>query len=179
MRLARKSLLGKARDRPDQVRRVLEKLRNEGFFQTLAQVRERLDEPMSMGNSSAGVVLACGDGVQDFKPGDRVASNGPHAGVVCVAKHLCAHVPEVVPLERAAFAVLGAIALHGVRLSRASLGETVLVIGLGLIGQITVALLKSAGMRVPSNRSGHSQVRIGDRQDGCSRSNTKTFLYMM
>ena len=148
MALARKSLLGKARERPDQVRRVLEKLRNEGFFQTFAQVRERLDEPMSMGNSSAGVVLACGDGVQTFKPGDRVASNGPHAGVVCVPKHLCANVPEGVPLEQAAFAVLGAIALQGVRLSRASLGETVLVIGLGLIGQLTVALLKSAGVRV-------------------------------
>ena len=148
MKLARKSLLGKARERPDQVRRVLEKLRNEGFFQTLAQVRERLDEPMSMGNSSAGVVLACGDGVQNFKPGDRVVSNGPHAGVVCVPKHLCARVPEGVPLEHAAFGVLGAIALQGVRLSRATLGETVLVIGLGLIGQLTVALLKAAGVRV-------------------------------
>jgi predicted dehydrogenase/threonine dehydrogenase-like Zn-dependent dehydrogenase len=148
MDLARKSLLGKARERPDQVRRVLEKLRNEGFFQTLAQVREKLDEPVSMGYSSAGVVLACGDGVQSFKPGDRAASNGPHAGVVCVPKHLCAHVPQSVPLEHAAFGVLGAIALQGVRLSRACLGETVLVIGLGLIGQLTVALLKAAGIRV-------------------------------
>jgi predicted dehydrogenase/threonine dehydrogenase-like Zn-dependent dehydrogenase len=148
MDLARKSLLGKARERPDQVRRVLEKFKNEGFFQTLSQVREKLDEPMTMGYSSAGVVLAGGAGVQEFKPGDRVASNGPHAGVVCVPKHLCAHAPDNVPFDHAAFAVLGAIAMQGVRLSKLTLGETALVIGLGLIGQITVALLKAAGVRV-------------------------------
>ena len=148
MDLAKKSLLGKALDRPDQVRRVLEKLRNEGLLQTVGQVRERLNEPMPMGYSSAGVVLACGAGVQEFKPGDRVASNGPHAGVVCVPTHLCARVPDDVPFEHAAFGVLGSIALHGARLSRASLGETALVIGLGLVGQITVALLKASGVRV-------------------------------
>lgn len=147
MDLARKSLLSKARDRPDQVRRVLEKMRNEGLLQTVSQVRQKLDEPVPMGYSSAGIVLACGAGVQSFKPGDRVASNGPHAGVVCVPKHLCARVPDGVSLEHAAFAVLGAIAMQGVRLSRAALGETVLVIGLGLIGQLTVALLKAAGVR--------------------------------
>src|SRR4029079_17619406 len=78
MDLAKKSLLGKARERPDHVRRVLQKLKTEGFFQTLAQVREKLDEPVPMGYSSAGVVLACGAGVQHFKAGDRAASNGPH-----------------------------------------------------------------------------------------------------
>lgn len=148
MDLARKSLLGKAMERPDQVRRVLEKLRNEGLMQTLAQVRGKLDEPMPMGYSSAGVVLACGDGVQSFKPGDRVAGNGPHAGVVCVPQNLCARAPDNVPLEHAAFAVLAAIAMQGIRLSRAVLGETVLVVGLGLIGQLTVALLNAAGIRV-------------------------------
>ena len=147
MELARKSLLGKARARPDQVRRVLEKLRNEGVLNTLSQVRERLDEPMSMGYSSAGVVLACGAGVQGFKPGDRVASNGPHAEVACVPKNLCGVVPDGVPFEHASFAVLGAIALQGIRLAKVNLGETVLVIGLGLIGQITVALLRAAGVR--------------------------------
>jgi predicted dehydrogenase/threonine dehydrogenase-like Zn-dependent dehydrogenase len=148
MELARKSLLGKARERPDQVRRVLEKLRQEGLFSTLAQVRERLDEPMSMGYSSAGVVLAAGAGVQEFKPGERVASNGPHAGVVSVPAHLCALVPEHVAFAPAAFGVIAAVALQGVRLSRAALGETAFVIGLGLVGQITVALLKAAGARV-------------------------------
>lgn len=146
--LSRKSLLGKARERPDHVRRVLEKLRNEGIRQTLAQVREKLDSPMPMGYSSAGVVLACGRGVQQFKPGDRVASNGPHAEVVSVPKLLCAVIPDSVPFDHAAFAVLGAIALQGVRLSRVSLGETALVIGLGLVGQLTVALLHAAGCRV-------------------------------
>jgi NADPH:quinone reductase-like Zn-dependent oxidoreductase len=76
--LAHKSLIGKARERPDQVRRVIEKIRNEGFFSTLEQVPGKLDEPMKMGYASAGVVLAAGDGVQEYKPGDRVASKGPH-----------------------------------------------------------------------------------------------------
>ena len=146
--LAKKSLLGKAKERPDQVRRVLEKLKNEGILNTISQVREKLDEPMTMGYSSAGVVLACGEGVLEFKPGDRVASNGPHAGVVCVPKHLCVKVPEEVELDSAAFTVLGAIALQGVRLANLGLGETAFVIGLGLIGQLTVALLKAQGCRV-------------------------------
>jgi predicted dehydrogenase/threonine dehydrogenase-like Zn-dependent dehydrogenase len=148
MDLARKSLLGKARERPDHVRRVLQKLRTEGFWNTLAQVREKLDEPLGMGYSSAGTVLAVGAGVRLFRPGDRVASNGPHAGVVCVPEHLCAAVPANVPLDQAAFTVLGAIALQGVRLARVGLGDAVFVIGLGLVGQITVALLKANGCRV-------------------------------
>jgi predicted dehydrogenase/threonine dehydrogenase-like Zn-dependent dehydrogenase len=148
MELAKKTLLGKAMERPDQVRRVLEKWRNEGFFNTLAQVREKLDEPMTMGYSSSGVVLACGAGVQEFKPGDRVASNGFHAGVVCVPRRLCAQIPENVSFEQAAFTVLGAIALQGVRLAKLELGDTAFVIGLGLIGQLTVALLKTQGCHV-------------------------------
>ncbi len=148
MELARKSLLGKARERPDQVRRVLEKLKNEGFFSTLQQVIERLDEPMTMGYSSCGVVLACGRGVQEIKPGQRAASNGPHAGVVCVPRHLCAPVPEGLSSDQAAFTVLGAIALQGVRLARIGLGDNAFVIGLGLVGQITAALLKAAGCRI-------------------------------
>lgn len=146
--LARKSLLGKARERPDHVRRVLEKMRNEGFFQTLQQVFAKLDEPMPMGYASAGVVLASGAGVPEFKPGDRVASNGPHAGVVCVPRHLCARMPESVPFESGAFAVLGAIALQSIRLAKVDLGATALVIGLGLVGQLAVGLLRAAGVRV-------------------------------
>ena len=146
--LAKKSLLGKARERPDLVRRIIEKCRNEGLFNTVRQVRERLDTPMSMGYSSAGAVLACGRGVKNYKLGDRVASNGPHAEIVSVSKHLCARVPDNVDFEQAAFAVLAAIALNGVRLSSVKLGETVFVIGLGLIGQITVALAAASGCRV-------------------------------
>jgi predicted dehydrogenase len=146
--LAKKSLFGKARERPDLVRRVLEKCRNEGVLTTLRQVRERLDTPMPMGYSSAGIVLACGAGVQNLKPGDRVASNGSHSGIVAVNKHLCASVPDSVDLDQAAFAVLGAIALQGVRLAKCQLGESVLVIGLGLIGQMAVSILVAAGCRV-------------------------------
>lgn len=146
--LAKKSLLGKARERPDLVRRVIEKCRNEGLLTTIRQVRERLDTPLSMGYSSAGVVLACGRGVKNFKPGDRVASNGPHAEIVSVSKHLCARIPDNVEFEQAAFAILAAIALNGVRLSEAKLGETVFVIGLGLIGQIAVTLAAASGCRV-------------------------------
>lgn len=148
MDLASKSLLGKAKERPDHVRRVLEKIRNEGLLNTVRAVREKLDEPMTMGYSSAGVVLACGAGVEHYKPGDRVASNGGHAEVVSVPANLCAAVPDSVAFDHAAFAVLGAIALQGVRLAKVELGETVLVIGLGLVGQLTVSLLAAAGCRV-------------------------------
>jgi predicted dehydrogenase/threonine dehydrogenase-like Zn-dependent dehydrogenase len=146
--LARKSFLGKARERPDLARRMIEKCRSEGLFATIRQVREQLDTPVPLGYSSAGVVLACGSGVQQFKPGDRVASNAPHAEIASVSKHLCARIPPDVDFDQAAFAVLGAIALQGVRLSRADLGETVFVVGLGLIGQLTVGLLTAAGCRV-------------------------------
>lgn len=148
VQLSRRSLLGKARERPDLVRKVLRKLATEGWSKTVAQVRGKLSEPIALGYSSSGVVIACGEGVQGFRPGDRVASNGGHAEIVCVPTHLCASVPEGVSSEQAAFAVVGAIALQGVRLTRASLGETVFVVGLGLLGQITVSLLRAAGCRV-------------------------------
>ena len=146
--LAKKSLLGKARERPDQVRRVLQKLKHEGLLSVATQVRAKLDEPMPLGYSAAGVVLACGSGVQEFKPGDRVAAVAPHAEVVAVGRNLCAPVPDDVGLDRAAYASVGAIALEGVRLARVTLGERVLVIGLGLIGQIATALLAAQGCRV-------------------------------
>lgn len=147
-RLAQDSLLAKARQRPDHVRRVLEKVRNEGLWNTVGQVRQKLDEPMPMGYCSAGVVLACGGDVQGFEPGDLVASNGGHAEVVCVPKNLCAKVPEGVSTDHAAFSVLASIAMQGVRLSEVNLGEAALVVGLGLVGQLTVALLNAAGVRV-------------------------------
>jgi len=146
--LAKKSLLAKAKSRPDEIKRLLSKVRQEGLVNTFKQVRTKLDEPMPLGYCAAGIVLACGDGVQEFQPGDLVACAGPHAEIVSVPKNLCARIPEGVPTEQAAFTVLGAIALQGVRLSKLVLGETALVIGLGLVGQITVALLKAAGVRV-------------------------------
>jgi len=146
--LAKKSLLGKARQRPDQVKRVLQKIASEGLITTLQQVRAKLDEPMPLGYSTAGVVLECGRGVSEFKPGDRVATAGPHAGVVSVGRNLCARIPEGVTFEQAAYTSVAAIGLEGVRLARVTLGERVLVIGLGLIGQICVALLKAQGCKV-------------------------------
>lgn len=146
--LARKSLLGKARERPDHVKRVLQKIKQEGLVTTAQQVFAKLDEPMPLGYSSAGVVLECGRGVTDLKPGDRVAVAAPHAGVVLAGRNLCAAIPEGVSFEQACYASVGAIALEGVRLARVSLGERVLVIGLGLIGQIAVCLLKAQGCRV-------------------------------
>jgi predicted dehydrogenase len=146
--LARKSLLGKARERPDHVRRVLQKLKSEGLVTTAQQVMAKLDEPMPLGYSAAGVVLECGRGVQGFKPGDRVAAAGPHAGVVAVSKLLAARIPDNVTFEQAAYTAVASIGLEGVRLARATLGERVLVVGLGLIGQICVALLKAQGCRV-------------------------------
>ncbi|HXG60974.1 MAG TPA: bi-domain-containing oxidoreductase [Planctomycetota bacterium] len=148
LELGRKSLLGKARERPDQVARLLEKIRTEGLRPALSQAFDRLDQPSPLGYSSAGVAIACGEGVPGIRPGMRVASNGPHAGLVCVPRNLCAPVPENVPLDHAAYAVIGAIALQGVRLSRVELGDSVYVIGLGLVGQLAVALLKASGCRV-------------------------------
>ncbi len=146
--LARKSLIGKARQRPDQVRRVLQKFKQEGVLPTLTQVRAKLDEPMPLGYSSAGIVLAVGQGVESFKPGDRVAAAAPHAGITSVGHRLCAHVPDEVPFDCAAYTSVAAIAMQGVRQAHVNLGERVLVIGLGLVGQIIVSLLKANGCRV-------------------------------
>jgi predicted dehydrogenase/threonine dehydrogenase-like Zn-dependent dehydrogenase len=146
--LSKKSLLGKARERPDQVRRVLEKLRTEGVRETLQQVRAKLADPMTLGYSSAGVVIEVGRDVRRFRPGDRVASNGAHAEIVAVPQNLVARVPDGVPFDEACYAVVGAIALQGVRLANVGVGDRVAVIGLGLIGQIAVMLLGAAGCRV-------------------------------
>src|ERR1700722_16453097 len=146
--LARKSLLSKARERPDHVRRVLQKLKQEGVLAVATQVRAKLDEPMPLGYSAAGIVLECGRGVQEFKPGDRVAMAAPHAEAVAIGKNLCASIPDGVSFEDASYAAVGAIALEGVRLAKVSLGDRVLVIGLGLVGQLAVGLLKAHGCRV-------------------------------
>lgn len=161
--IARKSLIGKALERPDHVRRIMEKLRMEGFWGTLQQVSRKLDEAVGLGYSSAGVVIGVGDGVQGFRPGDRVASNGPHAGVVCVPRNVCALVPQSVSFDQAAYTVLGAIALQAVRLTSTGIGDTVLVIGLGLIGQIAVALLRSSGARVIGTDPEPSKCELAKR----------------
>jgi len=142
------SLLGKARAQPEKVRQVLDKIRTDGLLPTMEAVFNRLDEPLPLGYCNAGVVIAVGPGVTELKPGDRVASNGPHAEVVCVPKNLCAKISANVSDEQAAFTVLSSIGLQGVRLMQPTLGERVVVVGLGLIGLVTVQLLRACGCAV-------------------------------
>jgi predicted dehydrogenase/threonine dehydrogenase-like Zn-dependent dehydrogenase len=147
-----KSLIGKALSRPDLVRQVVDKARREGVITTLEAAFNRLDQPMPLGYSSAGVIELLGEGVQGFKVGDRVACAGGgyavHAEFALVPHNLLAYLPPQVDFESAAFTTLGAIALHGFRLSNAQLGETVGVIGLGLLGQLAVILAQAAGCQV-------------------------------
>ena len=142
------SLLAKARARPDQVRQVLDKIRTNGLLSTLEAVFARLDQPLPLGYCNAGVVLEVGKGVTGFSVGDRVVSNGPHAEVVCVPQNLCARIPDNVSDDEAAFTVLAAVGLQGIRLANPTLGENVAVLGLGLVGLLTVQLLVANGCRV-------------------------------
>jgi predicted dehydrogenase/threonine dehydrogenase-like Zn-dependent dehydrogenase len=144
----RASLIDKARQQPDKVRMVLDKVRTDGLLPTLEAVRNKLDQPLPMGYCNVGTVVEVGAGVSGFAVGDRVASNGKHAEMVAVPVNLCARVPDAVDDEAAAFTVLGAIALQGIRLVQPTLGEAVVVTGLGLIGLVTVQLLKAQGCRV-------------------------------
>ncbi|MCA1628903.1 MAG: bi-domain-containing oxidoreductase [Acidobacteria bacterium] len=150
--LGRKSLLAKARERPDLVRKVVERVKTEGLVNTVGAVREKLDESHALGYSAAGVVLEVGANVAEFRAGDRVACAGAgyatHAEVLSVPKNLCVALPEAVDFEAGAFGTVGAIALQGVRLAEPTLGESVVVIGLGLIGQLTCQLLSANGCRV-------------------------------
>lgn len=150
--VAKKNLLGKALARPDQVRQVLETVRQLGPAATLQKVNSKLDALSPLGYSSAGVVVVAGAQTDGFAPGDWVACAGGgyanHAEFAYVPHTLCARVPEGVGLDEAAFATLGAIALQGVRQAAPNLGETVGVIGLGLLGLLTVQLLKANGCRV-------------------------------
>jgi threonine dehydrogenase-like Zn-dependent dehydrogenase len=151
MDFARRSLVGKARNRPDLVKQVLRKLSQEGPAPTVRAVMTRLDAPQPLGYACAGVVEAVGSGVVGFAPGDRVACAGAgyanHAEWVAVPENLVVRVPDEVPLEKAAFATLGAIALQGVRVAAPSLGEIGAVVGLGLLGQLSVQLLRANGCR--------------------------------
>jgi predicted dehydrogenase len=152
LEFARKNLLEKARSRPDLVRQVMRKLRSEGPLATYRTVTSRLEAPQALGYSSSGIVEAVGEAVSGFAPGDRVACAGAgyanHAERVVVPENLAARVPDGLPLEKAAFATLGAIALQGLRVAEPALGEICAVIGLGAIGQLTVQLLVASGCRV-------------------------------
>lgn len=150
--LGRKSLVGKAMSRPDLVKRAWAKANREGYWKTFQEALGRLDVPTPLGYSAAGTVVEVGPGAEEFRVGDRVACIGAgfasHAEVLSLPGTLCVKVPDGVGLDAASFGMLGSIALHGVRLAAVPLGSRVGVIGLGLLGLLTVQLLKASGCRV-------------------------------
>ena len=142
------NLVDKARQQPDKVKQTLDKLKTEGVMPTLEAVFNKLGQPLPLGYCNVGRVVEVGKGVTEFSVGDRVASNGNHAEYVCVPKNLVAKIPDNVTDDEAAFTVIGSIGLEGVRLLKPELGETIVVVGLGLIGLITSQLLVANGCRV-------------------------------
>lgn len=142
------SLIAKARQQPDKVKQVLDKIKTEGLLPTLEAVFNKLGEPLPLGYCNVGIVEAVGNGVSEFKVGDRVASNGPHAEFVSIPKNLVALVPEGVSDEEASFTVIGSIGLQGIRLCNPTIGETIVVTGMGLIGLMTAQLLRANGCKV-------------------------------
>ncbi|OIQ23506.1 bi-domain-containing oxidoreductase [Lacinutrix sp. MedPE-SW] len=142
------SLIQKARQQPDKVKMVLDKIKAEGLMPTLETVFNKLEQPLPLGYCNVGKVIAVGEGVSGFKVGDRVASNGQHAEFVCIPQNLVAHIPDSLTDEEAAFTVIGAIGLQGIRLINPTMGETIVVIGLGLIGLLTAEMLIANGCKV-------------------------------
>ena len=148
VQFSKSSIFQKVRSQPARVMQVFDKIKTDGLFPTMEAVSRKLNEPIPLGYCSSGVVIGVGSGVVGFKLGDRVASNGPHAEVASVPQNLVAKIPSNVSHEAAAFTVIGAIGLQGIRLAKPELGEIFVVIGLGLIGQITAQLLLANGCRV-------------------------------
>ncbi|MFC1712122.1 bi-domain-containing oxidoreductase [Candidatus Poribacteria bacterium] len=150
--VSRKGMIGKAKDKPDQVRRVIDAVKKNGLIDTYKTVMDRLDSPVALGYSCAGIVTDVSKNVSGLEIGDRVACGGVgyacHAEVVCVPRNLCARVPDSVNLEAAAFTTIGAIATQGIRQAEVQIGEHIIVIGLGLVGLLTVQILKAAGCSV-------------------------------
>jgi predicted dehydrogenase/threonine dehydrogenase-like Zn-dependent dehydrogenase len=155
--------LEKARRQPDKVRQVVDKMRTDGIGPTLGAVRSKLDEPIPIGYCQAGVVVETGPRSERFAPGDRVVTNGPHAEYVRVSHTLAAHIPAGVSFEAAAFTPLAAIGLQGLRLAMPTLGETVVVYGLGLIGLLTVQIARASGCEVIGIDRDSSRLALADR----------------
>ena len=154
------SYLSKAKNQPDKVRQVLSKLKTDGFFETFNAVNNKLNQPINLGYSNVGKVIKIGSNVNGYKIGDRVVSNGHHAEYVSVNKNLVAKIPKNVTDEEASFTVVGSIALHGLRLIKPTFNETIVVIGLGLIGQLTCQLLKANGCNVIAFDYDQSKVNL-------------------
>jgi len=170
-----KSLIGRDVEQPALVKQVIQKARSEGVANTFNAVRSKLASLVALGYSAAGKVIEVGEGVTEFRPGDRVACAGvgyaSHAEVLSVPKNLCVRLPDVVSFDAAAFGTLGAISLQGVRLAELTLGESVVVIGLGLIGQLTVQLIKAHGCRVFGIDLDQNKIELARKfgaDDGCA-----------
>jgi predicted dehydrogenase/threonine dehydrogenase-like Zn-dependent dehydrogenase len=159
----RANWIDKARSQPDKVRQVLRKVATDGLGPTIDAVNAKLDQPIPLGYCNAGTVVAVGAEVEGFSIGDLVVSNGPHAEFVRVPPTLAARVPNGVPADAAAFAPLAAIALNGLRLAGVTLGETVVVFGLGLIGQLAVQLARASGCRVIGVDREPDRVALAER----------------
>lgn len=142
------NLFQKAKQQPDKVKEVLNKIKTDGLKPTINSVFNKLGQPIPLGYCNVGIVIAVGKGVQEFSIGDRVSSNGPHAEIVCVPKNLVVKIPFNVTDDEATFTVIGSIGLQGIRLVNPTFGETIVVVGLGLIGLITAQLLKANGCHV-------------------------------
>lgn len=159
----RASYLEKARQQPEKVRMVLDKIHTDGLMTTVEAVRSKLAQPLALGYCNVGVVTQVGAGVEGLKAGDRVVSNGPHADVVKVGKNLCARIPDGVDDESAAFVVVASIGLQGMRLAQPTLGEAFVVTGAGLIGLLTVQLLRAHGCRVLAIDFDESKLALARR----------------
>jgi len=157
------SLIQKARQQPDKVKMVLDKIRSDGLLPTMEAVFNKLGQPLPLGYCNVGRVIAVGAGVTEFQIGDRVASNGPHAELVCIPQNLCARIPDNVCDDAAAFTVIGSIGLQGIRLLQPTFGETVVVVGLGLIGLIAAQILKANGCRVIGFDFDQAKVDLANR----------------
>jgi len=161
---ARKSLIGKAKERPQQVKQVIETLKAQGPLQTYRAVMKKLDSWSPLGYSSAGLVVAVGEGVDTIRVGDKVACAGAgyanHAEIISVPKNLCVKLADNAELDKACYNTLGAIALQGIRQADLKLGETCVVTGLGLLGQLTCLMLRAAGVRVIGLDINESMVEL-------------------
>lgn len=166
----RASYLEKARQQPEKVKMVLEKIQTDGLLTTIDAVQSKLSQPLPLGYCNVGVVAEVGTGAEAFKVGDRVVSNGAHADVVRVPKNLCAKVPASVTDEEAAFVVVASIGLQGIRLAEPTLGEAFVVTGVGLIGLLTVQLLRAQGCRVLAIDFDESKLELA-RQFGAQTCN--------
>jgi predicted dehydrogenase/threonine dehydrogenase-like Zn-dependent dehydrogenase len=153
----------KARQQPDKVRQAIDKIKTDGIIPTVNAIKTKLDQPIPLGYSNAGIVIGVGKGVEQFSVGDRVVSNGHHAEIVSVPKNLCAKIPANVDDESAAFTVIGSIGLQGIRLAQPSLGESFVVTGLGLIGLLTVQLLKAHGCRVLAIDFDENKLKLAEQ----------------